>query len=82
MDPGRGEPLFVAERDEEVDVGVFRFDLHDGWMVHVVVVVVRDDDGVDGRDVLDLAWDLCVALGAHPAEGTTSLTEHGIKQDS
>lgn len=47
----------------------------------MVVVVVRDDDGVDGRDVLDLAWDLCVALGPHPAEGTTSLTKHRIKQD-
>ncbi len=43
-----GEPGFVAQRDEEVDVWVAGADAGDGRVVHVVVVVVGDDDGVDG----------------------------------
>lgn len=43
-----GEPGLVAQRDEEVHVWVAGADSGDGWVVHVVVVVVGDDDGVDG----------------------------------
>ena len=47
----------------------------------MVVVVVRNDNRVDGRDVLDLTRDLCVALGPQPAEGTAPLTKNRIEQN-
>ena len=50
-------------------VGVEAGDLVDGWVGEVVVVVVRDDDGVDGGDVPDLAGWLGVALWAEPGNG-------------
>ena len=65
---GGEEPLFIAEGDEEMHVGVLGFDLHDGRVVHVVVVIVGNDDRIDDGDIVDLARDLGVALRTKPAE--------------
>ena len=61
-------------------VGVLSFDFHDGWVVHVVVVVVGNDDGVDGGDVFDLAGHVGVALRPSPAEGAAALAEDWVEE--
>lgn len=65
-----------------MNVGVFRFDFHDGWVVHVIVMIVGNYDGVYGWNVLDLTGDLRVSLGPHPAARTTSFAEDRVEQDS
>lgn len=60
----RVEPLLVAQRDEEVYIREVLPDGHDCWVREVVVVVVRDDDGVDEWDIFHLTWHVGEALRA------------------
>lgn len=76
------EPLFVAQWYEEMDVRMFRFDLHDRGVVHVIVVVVRDNDRIDSGDLFDLAGYLCKPLWAEPAERAASFAENRVKEDA
>ncbi len=41
---------------------------------------MRDDNSIDSRDILDLAWTLCVALGAKPGEWATALAKDRIEE--
>ena len=54
-------------------------DFHDGGMVHVVIMIMGDDHGIDGRNVLNLTGYLCIAFGAKPCEWTATLAENGVK---
>jgi len=74
------EPLLVTQWYEEMNVRMFRFDLHDCGVVHVVVVIVRDDDRIDFRDLFDLAGHLCKPLWAKPAERAASFTEDWVEE--
>lgn len=59
---------------------MFRFDLHDCGVVHVVVVIVRDNDRINRGDLFDLAGHLCKPLWAKPAEGAASLAEDRVEE--
>ena len=48
----------------------------------MVVVIMRYNHSINVRYIFDLAWDICVALGAKPAKRTTSLAEYRIKEDA
>ena len=61
---------------------MFRFDFHNGWVVHVIVMIVGNYDGVYDWNVLNLAGDLSVSLRPHPAAWTTSFAEDRVEQDS
>lgn len=65
-----------------MDVGIFRFDFHNGWVVHVIVMVVGYYHGVDDWNVLNLTGDFGVSLGSHPTARTTSFAEDRVKQYS
>lgn len=54
--------------------------LHDGRMIHMIVVVMRDNNSIDRRDILDLAWNFCVALGAKPGERAAALAKDRIEK--
>ncbi len=47
---------------------MLRLDLHDSWVVHVVVVIVRYNDGVNVRNIFDLTGHVRIALGTQPCE--------------
>lgn len=49
-------------------------------MIHVVVMIVGNDNCIDGCDVFNLAWNICIALGAKPAKRATALTENGVEE--
>lgn len=74
------KPFLVTQWNEELHVRVLCLDFHYGRMIHVIVVVMRDDNSIDSRDVLDLAWNVCVALGAKPGEWTTALAKDRIEE--
>lgn len=51
-------------------------------MREMVVMVVRNDDRIDVRDILNLTRHVCISLGTHEAERRASLREDGIEEDS
>lgn len=57
-------------------------DLFDGRVREVIVVVMRDDDRVDGRDVFDLAWWLCISFRTHEGEWRASISEDRVEEDA
>ena len=50
--------------------------------VHVVVVVMADDDGVDIGELVECAWGRRVAFGAEEADGAGALGEDGVEEDA
>ena len=65
-----------------MNIRMFRFDFHDGWVVHMIVMIVRNHHGVYDWNVLDLTGDFGVSLGPDPAARTTSFAEDRVEQDS
>lgn len=53
----------------------------EGMRVQVVVVVVADEDSVDGRKLRDLAGGLAVSTGAHALDGRGALREDWVDHD-
>lgn len=51
-------------------------------MVHVIVVIVRDNDRIDSGDLFYLAGHFCIPLWAKPAEGATSFAEDWVEEYS
>ena len=62
------EPILIAKGHKIVDIPMSCFDLHDSRMVHVIVMVMRYDDGVNVGDILDLTGHVCITLGTKPRE--------------
>lgn len=54
--------------------------LHYGRMIHMIIVIMGDDNSIDNRDILDSAWNLRVALGAKPGEWTAALAKDRIEE--
>jgi len=63
-----------------MNLRMFRLDLHDCGVVHVIVVIVRDDDRIDRGDLLDLAGHFCKPLWAKPAKRAASFTEDWVEE--
>ena len=61
---------------------MFRFDFHNGWVVHVIVMVVGNYHGVYDWNLLNLTGDFRISLGPHPAARTTSFAKDRIEQNS
>jgi len=82
VNAGVVEPLPVAQRRKELHVRVLLLDLEDRRQAQVVVVVVRDDDGVDDRDLFDVARRLRVPRRPEPREGRATVCENRIEEDA
>lgn len=82
LDAAISEPFFIAKWHEEVGVGVRSTDFENGGVGEVVVVVVRDDYGVDEGDVGDVAGFRRVAFGAKPGKGRAAVFEDGVEEDA
>lgn len=82
FDTGCRKPLFITQRDEKVDVWVLLFDSHYRWVIHMIIVVMGDDDSIDRWDVLDLTGDVCISFWSQPTERTAPLTEDRVEQNS
>jgi hypothetical protein len=74
------EPFLVAQRGEEVAVGMLFLDLENGGIRQVIIVRMGDDYDVDDWNVLDFTRGFGVPLGPHPLEGTASILENRVKQ--
>ena len=61
-------------------VWVLSLDLHDSGMVHVVIMIVRNDNSVHGWDFIYLAGNFGVPLRAQPSEWTAPLAEDRIEE--
>lgn len=48
----------------------------------MIVMVMRYHYGINCRYIFDLTRNLCVALGAKPAERAASLAEYGVEEDA
>lgn len=46
----------------------------------MVVMIVGNDNSIDGCDVFNLAWNICIAFGAKPAERATALTKNRVEE--
>jgi hypothetical protein len=75
------EPRFVSKGREEVAIGMLLGDLTDGRVGQMIIMVVGDDDCINDRDILDLAWGVGIALRA---EGIwpTATVKYRIEQHS
>ena len=51
-------------------------------MTEMVVVRMGDDDRVDERDVVDLAWGRSVTLRTEPGEGRAAVFEDWVEEDA
>lgn len=51
-------------------------------MGEVIIVVVRDDNSINVRNVWDLAWRFGVAFGAEPRKGGAAVGEDWVEKDS
>ena len=56
-------------------------DCGDGGRVHVVVVVVGDEHGVDGREIRETDSGKIVATRAEELEGTDAIRPDGVNED-
>ncbi len=48
----------------------------------MVIVTMRYDHSINVGYIFDLARDVCITLGAKPAERTTSLAEYRVEEDA
>lgn len=46
----------------------------------MIVMGMTDDDGIDDRNVLDLARDWCIAFGTQPREWRATVFEDRIEE--
>jgi len=74
------EPLLVAQPRDEVDVRVLLLDFEDGRQTEMVVVVVRDDDNVNERDVFDIARHRGVSRRTDPGRWRAAPREDGVEE--
>jgi hypothetical protein len=63
-------------------VRVSLMDILDGWKGEMIIVIVRDDDRIDGRYIRDLARRLCITLGPQPRQRGASILEDRVEQHS
>lgn len=63
-------------------VWMLGFDFHDGRVIHVIIMIVRDHHGVYDGNVLDLTRHFGVPLWPYPAARTAPFTEDWIEQYS
>lgn len=63
-----------------MDVRMFCLYFHDCGMVHVIVVIVRDNDCIDNGDLFYLAGHFCIPLWAKPTERAASFAEDWVEE--
>ena len=76
------EQFLVAQWAKEVRIGVLCLYFGDCRKIHMIVVVVRCDDGIHYRDIFDLTGNLRVSLWAEPREGAAPFREDRIEENS
>lgn len=75
-----GKNVFGIEASEE-DGSESVLKSVEGMRVQVVIVVVADEDSVDGRKLRDLASGLAVSTRAHTLDGRGALREDWVNHD-
>lgn len=63
-----------------MDIWMLRLDLHYRGVIHMIIMVVRNDYRIYGGYLLNRTRYIGESFGTHPAEGTASLTEDWIEQ--
>ena len=73
--------MFVTQGAEEMGVRMLVLYLDDGWMIQVIIMIVRYHDSINDGDILNVAGCLGISLWTQPGERTTPVAEDWIKQD-
>ena len=74
------EPLLESQGHEEMCVWMFGYDSHDCRMIQVIIMTMRDDYGINRRDLFNLTWNFGIPFWAQPAEGAASTAEDRIEK--
>lgn len=74
--------MFVTQGAEEMGVRMLVLYLDDGWMIQVIIMIMRYHDSINDGNILNVAGCLCISLWTQPGEWATPFAEDWIKQDT
>lgn len=76
------EPLFQAQTNEKLCLGMRLLDLKHRIVREMIVVAVADEDGIDDWDIFNIAGRLSEASRPQEADRGASVFEYRVEQNS